>query len=98
MVRGIISSRLQAHKVDSLVYCEYLSLADTLLVECLERYRYDLHKDFTGLYRCAFRNRSLDLKKTIEKRLSTIGIQFLLIKEFVNLTIFICEMSFRIIK
>lgn len=68
MVRAIISTRLQARKVDSLAYREYLSCADTLLIECLHRYHFDAHKDFTSLYRRAFRNRSLDLKEKNDRK------------------------------
>ena len=63
MIRAIISTRIQSRKVDSLVIKEYLSWADTLLIECLYRYRFDIQKDFTSLYRCSFKNRSLDLTK-----------------------------------
>lgn len=61
MVRAITASRIQSKKVDPLVIKEYLSLADTLLVDCLYRYRTDINKDFTSLYRQSFKNRSLDL-------------------------------------
>ena len=61
MVRAIIATRIQSRQVDPLVIKEYLSLADTLLVDCLQRFRVDLHKDFTSLYRRSFQNRSLDL-------------------------------------
>ena len=68
MVRAIISTRLQSRKVDSLAYREYLSCADTLLIECLYRYHVEAHKDFTSLYRCAFKNRSLDLKEKNDRK------------------------------
>ena len=61
MVRAITYSRIQYKGADTLAYKEYLSLADSLLVECLYRYRSDVKKDFTSLYRQSFKNRSLDL-------------------------------------
>ena len=67
MVIAIIRMRNSGRRMQEAEEADYFSMADTLLIECLYRYRRDLGYSFTSFYRQSFRNRSLDMIKSLQK-------------------------------